>query len=110
MLASCSQSPGAGSLNDSPEAYVPEPGATIPAPPTDLGTSDQDVWEAGLLAWRTPREAINAACVNCHAPDAFDLVMLDFKDKDIRRRAQGDGLSPEQVDAIVSICFEIIHP
>lgn len=55
-------------------------------------TTDSQIEEAiarGLNAFNTPgRIQSDAACVNCHTPDGFDLAFFDFKREDIIRRAE----------------------
>jgi hypothetical protein len=40
-----------------------------------------------LVAFRH-KESTGATCISCHAPDAYDLAMLDFSDDNILRRAR----------------------
>lgn len=43
----------------------------------------------GLEVWRKPGIILeDAACNDCHAPDALDLAFFDFGDDNIMRRAE----------------------
>lgn len=62
--------------------------------------------EAGLKSWRTAGGKFNAACSSCHAPDAFDLAVFDFKDHHIRRRAM-THVGQDDADRIVALIHAI---
>jgi hypothetical protein len=48
--------------------------------------SDDEVLRQGLVAARTP-DSNGYACVNCHAPDLFDLAHFDYDEATLARRA-----------------------
>jgi PA14 domain len=79
---------------------IPAPTALTPLPPlvtgegieasglktTEAGLSDTPRVRELLAAWRKP-DKNNMACAHCHAPDGFDLALLNISDENIQRRA-----------------------
>ena len=61
----------------------------------------------GLEVWRKPGIIIeDAACNDCHAPDALDLAFFDFSDNNIKRRAE-PHVGTEGAEKIVDLIHAI---
>jgi hypothetical protein len=67
----------------------PTPEQTVTASPDNNAIQEnaRKVMREKISAWRH-KEKNGAMCISCHAPDAYDLAMLNFSDETILRRAR----------------------
>lgn len=114
------QPPGTASLVAVPSSALSPtlptagaPAVVVPSVPTgdaaSIGTfsaAEMDrLLEQGKVIWRAQRRDINGinkgACANCHSSNGIELALYKFKDGDILRRAQLDGVSPAEQETLV---------
>ena len=84
------------------EGASPVPWATGRKGPAEWSADDVTARiRDGLAVWRKP-DKHGAACVNCHTPDAIDLAIIGYPNRDLARRALLH-LSPEDTSAIIDL-------
>lgn len=77
-------------------------GFSSPVPPTDTVTKKLpgETYATALAMWRAPR--VKGSCASCHGPDFFDLARIGTSVADTIRRAQIDGASEAEANALVA--------
>jgi hypothetical protein len=72
-------------------------------PPESVGATVEERITRGLKAWRAPDKKFpRVNCASCHAPDAYDLAMLNYSDQALIRRAS-PHVSPENSALILDL-------
>ena len=95
-LAGCGG--GGGSTSGTPTA-ADNPPAIIPA----AAVTDAQAKATALQLWRNDDLVVHpkGSCAGCHGADFFDLARIGTTEADMLRRAQVDGATPTQAQALV---------
>ena len=98
VLAACGGG-GSGSSSGAPLAVAPPVPAPAPAP---TGKSEAETVDMAMALWRNDDVAVHpkGSCAGCHGPDFVDLAVIGSTREDIVRRAEIDGATPEQAEAL----------
>jgi hypothetical protein len=99
-LQACGGGAGSGANTPSPNNSNSSP---VSAGGSIVAMTDAQAKDIALRLWRNDdlRQHPKGSCAGCHGADFFDLARIGSSDADLARRAQIDGATSEQAQALV---------
>ena len=112
LISACGGGGGGGATNGPITDPAPRPitgGAPTevsnpaPANPAPTTLSDAQAKDIAMRMWRNDnlQQHPKGSCAGCHGADFFDLARIGSTDADLTRRAELDGATTEQAQALV---------